>query len=143
MNDYVILTDEKFLNLQKRVQRDLELTADNVRTKILELPIMYTRYMKLYLDQRKILKEIKNDMLKMRKKRYHHYKFDGDFALGNTTEINLYVDGDDKIWELTIVLDKQEAVVEYCKETVSQISKMSYLIKSYVELEKLRHGITN
>ena len=143
MTDYEIMSDEKFLNLQKKVQRDIKLDADNVRDKILELPILYTQYMKFYLDQRKILKMIKNDILKIRKKRYHHYKFDGDFALANATEINLYVDGDDDMWKITDKCDKQEAIVDYCKDVVSQISKMSYLIKSYVELEKLRHGIVN
>ena len=135
-----IYTDEKFIILQKRIKKDLTLTPDNVSSKILELPVIFTQYKKLYIDQRKILKNINIAIRKTRVKRYHFYKFDNDFRLDNATEINMYVDGDDEMCELYVLLDKQESIVDYLKETVSQITKMSYLIRSYVDLEKLRHG---
>ena len=136
----VVYTEERFISLQKRVLIDLKLTPDNVQQKILELPIIYTKYKKLYLEQRRLLKNINNDIKRTRAKRYHYYKFDGDFRLDNATEINIFVDGDDELCEINLILDNQDAIVEFLKETVSNITKMSYLIRSYVDLEKLRNG---
>jgi hypothetical protein len=135
-----IYSDDKFITLQKRVILDLKLTQDNVKLKILELPILFTKYKKLYLEQREILKNINIDIKKTRAKKYHHYKFDGDFRLDTATEINIYVDGDNEMCHLNVLLDKQEGIVEFLNDTISQISKMSYLIRSYVDLEKLRNG---
>ena len=140
MCKFKVYSDEKFITLQKRVLLDLKLTEDNIKQKILELPIFFTKYKKLYLDQREILKNINIDIKKTRAKKYHFYKFDGDFKLDTATEINIYVDGDDEICQLNVMLDKQEGIVEFLNDTLSQISKMSYLIRSYVDLEKLRNG---
>lgn len=135
-----IYSDEKFIALQKRALVDMKLTQDNVKDKILELPILFTKYKKLYLDQRGILKNINIEIKKTRAKKYHHYKFDGDFRLDTATEINIYVDGNDEMCYLNVLLDKQELIVEFLSDTVSNISKMSYLIRSYVDLEKMRNG---
>ena len=135
-----IYSDEKFLALQKRIIADVLLTRDNVQQKILELPILYTKYKKLYLEQRQLLKNINIDIKKTKAKRYHFYKFDNDFRLDTATEINLYVEGDDEMCQMYILQDKQEGIVEYIKDALSQIDKMSYQIRSYVDLEKLRNG---
>jgi len=138
-----VYSDSKFLNLQKQVMKDLKLTRDNVQDKILEMPIIYTKYRKLYYDQRKILKNINSDIKKTTKRRYHYYKFGKDFeySLDNNTERMIYVDGDDELCDLHMLYDRQEAIVEFLKDTITQITKMSYLIRSYVDLEKLRNGI--
>lgn len=143
MSKIEILSDEKFLKLQKQVNKDLKLDRDNVQDKILELPRMYTRYRKLYFDQRKILNNIDREIKKTKKRRYHYYKFGKDFeySLDNNTERMIYVDGDDEMCELYMLYDTQEAIVEYLNDTINQITKMSYLIRSYVDLEKLRNGV--
>jgi len=136
-----IYSDEKFIALQKKVLSDLKMTPDNIQQKILELPILYTKYKKLYLDQRKLLKNIHMDMKKLRAKRFHYYKYDTDYRRDTMSEINLYVDGDEEICTLNVSIDTQEAIVEFLSDTISQITKNSYLIRSYVDLEKLRNGI--
>ena len=138
-----MLSDKDFSNLQKKVYKDLELTPDNVQQKILDLPKLYTVYRKKYFDQRRLLKNINNDIKRTRKKRYHYYKFDNEdrgYIVDTYNERMLYVDGDDQVCDLMYMLDKQEAVVEFLKSVISQIDKMSYTIRSYVDLEKLRNG---
>ena len=140
-----MLTQKEFDDLQKKVHRDLNLTPDNIQAKIIELPKLYTIYRKKYFDQRRLLKNINNDIKRTKKKRYHFYSFsdDCDFTLNTYNEKMLYVDGDDEVCDLFYIHDQQEAVVEYLKDVISQISKMSYTIRSYIDLEKLRNGVMN
>ena len=136
-------SDKEFDDLQKKVYKDLALSSDNVNQKILDLPKLYTKYRKKYFDQRRLLKNINNDIKRTRKKRYHYYKFDNEdrgYIVDTYNERMLYVDGDDEVCDLLYLKDQQEAVVEFLKATISQIDKMSYTIRSYIDLEKLRNG---
>jgi len=119
------------------------LTRDNVNDKLLEMAVIYTKYRKLYYDQKTVLKNIDLEIKKTKKKRYHYYKFgeDFEFRLDNATERMIYVDGDEELCDLYLLYDKQESIVDFLKDTMSQINKMSYLIRSYVDLEKMRNGI--
>ena len=140
---FKVYTDEEFDALQKKVYKDLSLTADNVHQKILDLPKYYTTYRKKYFDQRRLLKNINNDIKRTRKKRYHYYKFDNEdrgYIVDTYNERMLYVDGDDEVCDLMMLHDKQEAIVEFLKSVISQLDKMSYNIRSYIDLEKLRNG---
>ena len=136
-----VYDDKMFIQLQKRIIKDIELTKDNVQEKILELPILYTKYRKLYFEQRRILKNISNEIKQTKKERYHYYKFSAGFRLDSATEIKLYVDGDDELCTLRLLYDKQDGIVSFLEQTVQDISRMSYLIRSYVDLEKLRNGV--
>lgn len=133
-------TEKEFTALQKQVHIDLELTADNVQEKILKMPILYTKYRKKYFDQRRLLKNINSDMKRTEKKRYHYYKFDYDHRLDNKAERDIYVSGDEEMVELSLMYDEQIDIVEYLKDVISQINKMSYSIRSYIDLEKLKNG---
>jgi hypothetical protein len=134
-------SDEKWMLLQKKVISDLTLTRDNINGKLLDLPKIHAKYRKLYYDQKKILNNVENALRVERKKKYHFYKFDNNFVLDNATERMLYVDGDDEICEISYLRDKQQDIVEFLKDTLNQISKMSFIIRSYVDLEKLRNGV--
>ena len=133
-------TEKEFTALQKQVHIDLELTADNVQEKILKMPILYTKYRKKYFDQRRLLKNINSDMKRTEKKRYHYYKFDYDHRLDNKAERDIYVSGDEEMVELSLMFDEQTDIVEYLKDVINQINKMSYSIRSYIDLEKLKNG---
>ena len=133
-------TVEEFTKLQKQVHKDLELTPDNVQEKLLKMPVLYTKYRKKYFDQRRLLKNINSDIKKTKKKLYHYYKFDYDHTLDNNTERVLYVDGDQEMIELSLMYDEQLDIVNYLKDVISQISNMSYNIRSYIDLEKLKNG---
>lgn len=138
-----VWSDEKFENIQKRAYLDTKFTPDNVQAKILELPQLFTKYKKLYLDQRKILKNINTTIKRTRTQKYKYYKFDYDYRLDNASEINTFVDGDDEMCELHVMLDRQEGIVEFLEDTYKMISKYSYILRSYVDLEKLRNGTMN
>lgn len=133
-------TVEEFTKLQKQVHKDLELTPDNVQEKLLKMPVLYTKYRKKYFDQRRLLKNINSDIKRTKKKRYHYYKFDYDHRLDNNSERELYVSGDEEMIELSLMYDEQLDVVNYLKDVISQITNMSYNIRSYIDLEKLKNG---
>jgi len=136
-----VLSDEKFLKLQKQLYSDITITPDNVNEKIIELPKIYAKYQNLYVGQRRILKNINISIQQTKKRLYHKYKFQSDFSLDNATERMLYVEGDDEMCDLYMLKDKQDVIVDYLKENLVEISKMSYLIRSYVDLEKMRNGV--
>lgn len=141
MSNIEIYSEDKVLLLTKRINSDLKLTEDNIKQKILELPILFTKYKKLHLDQEKILNNIVLEIKSTKKRMYHYYKFDGDYRLDTVGEINNYVEGCDEMCALNRLYDDQFKIVKLLESTVTNISKMSYLIRAYVDLEKLRNGV--
>jgi len=141
MSQLRMYTEKEFIELQKQVHKDLELTPDNVQEKLLKMPMLYTKYRKKYFDQRRLLKNINSDIKKTKKKRYHFYKFDYDHTLDNNTERALYVDGDDEMIQISMMYDEQLDIVNYLKDVITQIGNMSYNIRSYIDLQKLKNGV--
>ena len=136
-----IIDEKRFSYLQKKVEEDLLLTPDNLQQKILDIPKIYVRYHKLYASQSILLKNIETEIKKTKSELYHKYKFKSDFAIDTMSERMMYVEGDTVMCDLNILYNEQESVVEFLKNTISEISKLSFLIKSYVDLEKLRNGV--
>ena len=136
------MTDEKFQDLKKFTKKQLNLTTDNVMEKSLMFNNLFIHYQNLYVSERRKLKDINNTMKKTYAELYHHYKFgEFDFKLDSKTEIETYVFGDDKYYNLKLQYDKQSLQVEYIKSTMDQIQKTSFQIGHYIDLLKIKNGL--
>ncbi len=138
---YKLMEDTQFKSLQAKVNKDLTITPDNVMQKSLDLSKLYTEYSRRYYTQVSILKNINIEKVKLYKKLYHHYKFDGDFRLDTKKEIEVYVLGDDLYCELRRDYEKQTIIVEFLEKTLSNIQRASFTIRDYIELQKFKKGV--
>lgn len=137
----IAMSEEDFIKLQARTEKDTTIDADNVEEKVLALSKLYTRYNRRFHGQLKILKNINTKKVKLYKKLYHHYKFDGDFRLDTKKEVEVYVYGDDEYGELRLEYDQQTRVVDFLEKTLGNIQRASFTIRDYIELQKFKKGI--
>jgi len=138
---YVIMEDDKFRALQAKVNKDLTITQDNVMQKSLDLSKLYTEYSRRYYTQVGILKNINIEKVKLYKKLYHYYKFDGDFRLDTKKEVEIYVLADTEYCQLRLDWDKQSIIVEFLEKTLANIQRASFTIRDYIELQKFKKGV--
>jgi len=132
---------EKFRKLKTYTKEKLELTADNVQSKALEFNNLVIHYQNLYASERQKLKDINNTMKKTYAELYHYYKFEGfDFKLDSKSEIETYVFGNDKYYDLKVKYDMLSIQVDYIKSTMDQIQKTSFQIGHYIDLLKIKNG---
>jgi hypothetical protein len=135
------MNNETFLKIQNDFDNDIIITPDNVMNKILMIPKLYSKYLNLYIREKRLLKIINTDVDKLFKKIYHDYKFNKNFVTGTIKEIEKYVSGDDDYIKIKLKFDKQSVYVEYLEKMLQVLNGLGYQINNYVDLLKIKNGI--
>jgi len=136
------MNKETFKKLKDFSKENLELTPENVMEKSLKFNNLYIHYHNLYVKEKKLLKDINNNMKKVYSDLYHYYKFGAfDFKLDNKHEIETYIFGNDKYYDLKVKYDEQVIYVDYLLSTMEQIQKTSFQIGHYIDLLKIKNGL--
>lgn len=137
------MTDENFELLKSRSNKDLEVHEDNVLETSLNMGKLYNSYLQLYSREIYTLKEMNVELDKTYGELYHKYKFgkDFDYALTNKGEVDVYINNDPLYYNYLKFVRKQEVIVKFLEQHLDNLSKMSYHIKNYVEIKKLRMGV--
>lgn len=129
---------------QKKVDKDLEITKDNVYEKSMNYSSIYHKYISTYYRALNKLNELKIDKDKIYGDLYHEYKFqnkNGGYEISTKTEVDLYVKRDDIYIKVAKQFSNQEGIVKYLELVLDDIKSMSYTLKNYIEFEKLRMGV--
>jgi len=134
------MTLEQLEKLKVKVNNDLQLTDANVLDKSLNLPILYQKYLDVFISQMRVFKNLERDKQNMYSKKYHHYKFEGDFQLDSKGEIETYINGDDDYDELLRKYNVQALVIEYLENVLDNIKKLTFTIKNYVTFKMFLSG---
>ena len=138
----MFMKNEDFEELKKKVEEDLEITEDNVQQKSLKLANLYSHYLKTYIQELKILKFRLTEKNKIYQQKYHHYKFEYQYELGAAKEIETYVNGDDEIHKINLSIQQQEIIVKFLELTLENINNTGYRIKNYIDITKLKLGLS-
>lgn len=136
------MTNKQFNRLKKIVEQQLRLDENNIEKMSIQSGTLYHKYLKFYLQELHILKEIGVTKDKIYGELYHKYKYEGDYQLSTKTEVDVYVKNDQKYYTKCLEEANQEIIVKYLECVVDSIMKMGFQIKNYIELIKIRNGIS-
>lgn len=135
------MTLDQFKKLKEIVEKELEITEDNIEQMSIKSGNLYHKYLKLYSQELQKLKEIAIYKEKVYGELYHKYKFEGQYELSTKTEVDVYVKSDEIYYNKCLEEANQEIIVKYLEAVVDSILKMGFQIKNYIELQKLKNGI--
>ncbi|MEM4261310.1 MAG: recombination mediator protein UvsY [Candidatus Woesearchaeota archaeon] len=132
---------EQYKALKAKVEEDLAIDESNAADKSLKFSSMYSKYLALYLQELRILKNLSLEKDKLYGDLYHKLKFKNDYQLDSSKEIDTYVRSDESFYKKSLDVQNQEIVVKYLEETLQNINNTGYRIKTYVDFLKLRMGL--
>lgn len=135
------MTLEQFNTIKAKVELDLNIDELNAAEKSLKFSSLYNQYLLLYLKELKILKTLALEKDKLFGELYHKYKFQNNYQLDTSKEIETYVRADELYYKKCLDYQNQEIIVKFLEETLQNINNTSYRIRNYIELLKLRMGI--
>lgn len=135
------ITSDEVKKIQNEIDEAMNITPENIMDKSIKIPQLYSKFLKHYIFQKRKLNDINTNKARLYSQLYHHYKYDYDYKLDTKKEIETYVLGDEQYVKKQNEYDKQEDVVEYFKDILSIINKMSFNIGHYVELLKIKNGM--
>ena len=134
------MTIEAFEKLKKIIEKDLDLTEENMADKSLKIPILYTKYLDIYSKELKILKDKTLDRDKFHGDLYHKIKFEGEYKLDYAKEVEIYCNRDDELYKKNQEIIFQTIVVKHIEEILETIKSMGYTVKNYIEWRKFLAG---
>lgn len=134
---------ELFEKVKKKIEKETEVNADNIEAFPFRIPKLYFQILDIYSTEKRVLSELKGSLSTLYREKYHHYKFDVDFSVGNSKgDIEAYIFGDEDYHSKKLEYDFQSIVVEYLEKSLETIKNINFIINNYVAIQKLKHGLS-
>jgi len=140
---------EDFEKLKNKVKSELELNQDNIEQQSIRSGTLHQKYLAIYMKELRTYNRMVAEKEKLYGELYHKYKYpsadDGigfQFSLDTKGEIDTYINSNNDYYQKRLNIQNQEIVVKYLERVLDSINKMSFHIKNYIELMKLKHGLS-
>lgn len=126
--------------LKKRIDVDLTINEGNVLKKSLDQPILYHKYLDLFMAEMRQLKRLAAEKDKIYGVLYEKYKFNHNQVLDTKGEIEAWIRVDAQYLKIITDFNDQEVVCKYLENVVDCVSRLSFSIKNFVEYKKFLSG---
>lgn len=140
---------EDFEKLKKKVKEELELNPDNIEQQSIKSGTLHQKYLTVYMKELRIYNRLVAEKDRLYGELYHKYKYpsadDGigfQFSLDSKSEIDTYINSNEQYYKKRLDIQNQEIIVKYLEKVLDSINKMSFYIRNYIELMKIKHGLS-
>jgi len=135
------MTEEEYLILSEKINTDLLITESNVLLKSIEIPQIYTFYLNHYRKTLKYYKELLVLKDKIYGELFHYYKYEFTHALDKKTDIEPYINSNEKFYKILIKVNNQEIYLKWLEKALDNIKQMSFNIKNFIDYKKFMNGV--
>lgn len=132
-----------FERLKAEVKEDLTLTPDNAELKSLKSSSMSVKYLDHFFAETRILK----DILAIKDKKYatllHDLRKNGyDNFEVRGKEADHYICLNEDYQKIVSEYKNQEFIVSYLEKTLDLINKISFNVKNFIDINKIKMGVS-
>ena len=126
--------------LKLKVAEDLRIDSEKLKDEISKNGNLYHYYLELYINEKKDLGKLERIYDKAFKSLYHKYRFENEFRLKTSSEIQIYIDGDPRISKVKEMINNSKISIEYLEKVLDLFKMRSFALKNMVEMIKLESG---
>ncbi len=139
----------KIGDITKLIEEDSHIDKDNLALESLRIPYLQAKYYKIFIDEFKILKGLNIEYGKLKKERTLYYlgKADDDVYINEPldhkvmkTEVDVYLNGDDKLATLEGKMTLQKAKVDMVEAFIKSLNNRGFQIKNAIDWLKFQAG---
>ncbi len=134
------------------VAQDTNLRKDELGDESLRTHKIHDKYLKLYLEHLNELRRMERGFKILLKKKTEYYLGKADPEIYKEkpfdlkvkpikSDLNLYLDADEEMQAAQTVIDQQDILVKYLKDTVSSINQRGFQIRDAIEWQKFSNGV--
>ncbi len=145
------MLEENFNELKDLLKEELNFDPTSYKSmqdKISQIPNLLQYYLTIYIDEKNLLNEYEENLKQLYAEIYHKYKFpspkDGiefEYALDSKNEIHLYVEGNKKYVEKSLIVQRQKLQVEFLDKSLQNIKDMQWSLKYALDQRKFFEGL--
>ena len=134
-----------FKELQDQLENDLTFTEDSIQQKCLGLSRLYQKYLRILTGEKKSLNELEQKRKDLYSKLYHKLIKEGydGYDVGKVKNaIETYINMNAEYRAVALQIAQDENVIKYLEGTLDNLNKVSFSIKNYIDLAKMKAGIS-
>lgn len=126
--------------LRELAKNDLQFDDENLSSKLSNHPVTCQRYTDKLMQEKLLLGKLEIEKENLYSKKYHTYKFEGDYKLSSAKEIDIYVKGDKDYDSILKRYNEKVIIVNLLDETLKNIRNMGFSMKQYFDLKSFLAG---
>lgn len=134
------MDNEKFVEIRKKINEELKITDSNVMSKSLGISKLYYRYLQHYIiafrKHRKLLLEKDRCYGRL----FKYFRYESQYKLDKKSEIDPLINDNNEYYVLCDKCIDSEFKLKFFEKVLSDIDKMSFNIKNYIEIKKFMEG---
>ena len=140
--------------LEKEWASDCTLNEADIIGETKKIPLMHSKYYKLYIRSAMKVKKLKFDLLELQKLKHEYYS--GSLAKEDLdkhgwkqnqlrimkSDIPKHIESDKDIIELSMKIGFQSEMLKFLEEIIKQINGRNFLVKNIIDYLKFTNGVT-
>jgi len=142
----------KIEDITSEWDKDCKLDETELGAESAKIPSLHNKYLKIFMSERLRLIQMKSEMRKMRRVLLEYYLGELDQQelqeLGRDqfykkllkNEVDLYIDSDDMLTEISLKVALQQEKVDYLESIIKSINNRGFQIKNAIEWNRFITG---
>jgi hypothetical protein len=136
--------------LQLMWEKDSEIDPDNLHLESLKIPILHSKYYKIYNELNLLYKKAEQDLKELERVRYEYYSGKSDpivyieepfpFKVRDKDSMKRYLESDKKLSNLKLKIEYYLTMIKYCEDIIKTIQNRTFQIKNAVEFMRFTAG---
>ena len=122
------------------IQTDLEITIENIDSKIYQVPGLHSKYLRLFFNTKTKLNKKQKELNILYKKIYYHIKDEANEIM-NQKEIIFNILGNEEYAQLNLEVETLIDLVDILDRTVKKVNTLSFDIKNIIAFNQYQSGM--
>ena len=124
--------------LLQQIEDDLTLTQENLEGKLYNIPMLHSKYLRLFLKSKGTLNKLEKQLSELYLQKYNHFK--NSKELLDKKEIQFHILGDEEYAKLNYNVHTAIDLVDILDRTLKKVNNMSFDVRNLIEYLKYMNG---
>lgn len=137
------MTEDNFTILKRLAIKEISFSEniEEALVKASRLPNLYQKYLDVYISECRELNDLTLQLEKLYGERLEDIKTTSRIAWKNKEETDSQIVRNEVYSDLRVSKEKQAIIVQYLQETLSNINRMGFAIKNFIDIKKFMAGM--
>ena len=130
------MNSKEFNTLKQITETKLTFSEDNFQSKLAEVPLLYSRYLQIFVNENKNLMELKLKKEVKYADLYRYYKFSANERWDTKSEIEAQMYSDQQFQSIISDINSQQEIVTFLEQTLDNIKTLSFAVRNHIDWQK-------
>lgn len=130
------MNSKEFNTLKQITETKLTFSEDNFQSKLAEVPLLYSRYLQIFVNENKNLMELKLKKEVKYAELYRYFKYSANERWDTKSEIEAQMYSDLGFQSIISDINTQQEIVTFLEQTLDNIKTLSFAVRNHIDWQK-------